>query len=40
MCEIDGQEISTAEVSKGYELAGGATIQITDASGWCRSDQA
>ncbi|MFD7609737.1 Ku protein [Streptomyces sp. NPDC059828] len=30
ICEIDGQEVSAAEISKGYELPSGDTIQITD----------
>ncbi|MGW7369788.1 non-homologous end joining protein Ku [Streptomyces sp. NPDC054841] len=31
ICELEGAEVSTAEISKGYELPGGDTIQITDA---------
>ncbi|MEJ8662318.1 Ku protein [Streptomyces sp. MS1.AVA.4] len=30
ICELEGREVSTAEISKGYELPGGDTIQITD----------
>ncbi|WP_351234289.1 Ku protein [Streptomyces sp. NPDC002133] len=30
VCELDGKELSQAEIGKGYELAGGDTIEITD----------
>ncbi|MFD5428271.1 Ku protein [Streptomyces sp. NPDC127084] len=30
ICELDGEEVSYAEISKGYELSDGATIQISD----------
>ncbi|MGW1881548.1 non-homologous end joining protein Ku [Streptomyces sp. NPDC001970] len=30
VCELDGKELSQAEIAKGYELPGGDTITITD----------
>lgn len=30
ICEVDGQEVSYAEITKGYELPGGGTIPVTD----------
>lgn len=31
VCEVDGQELDTADIARGYELPGGDTVVMTDA---------